>query len=282
MIFSEKIKNLVQKLQKSTLLVLLSVFFIFPISGLFANEADLPVIIPNDELLTPIELRDGLVLEVVVTEERELAFDAIPTSEIQTAAAFVSSDASAQELTHLGILPNAETVSLNSNGSFSQMEDKVILEEAFVFENSPEHFSVKSIASPGLFGFLGICLSRSELPSKNFSMLCESSLPKSMTRRSANDWKFLWQPVRTTSLWPLSTNSSKMLRTSTPRPSRNHTHSMSDISSTWSNATVGFPVTFWQEKRTDLLRTAQALSLLESNPAVALKPNVLHPNPQVL
>lgn len=282
MIFSEKMKNLAQKLQKSTLLVLLSVFFIFPATGLFADEADLPVIIPNDKLLTPIELRDGLVFEVVVVDERKLTLNDVEPSKVPQVGEFVFSGEPTPKPANISMVSNPGMVFLISNNSFSEKDDRRDLKDGFVFESGQEHFSVKSIASPGLFCFLGICLSRSELPSKNFSMLCENSLPKSMTRRSANDWKFLWQPVRTTSLWLLSTSSSKMLRTLTPRPSRNLTHSMSDISSIWSNATDESRVTFYPEgMKTELVVTVLP-SLQRNSQQFSPNPNTVSLNLQVL
>lgn len=282
MVFSVKIKNLAQKLQKSALLVLLSVFFIFPTMGLLANEPDLPIIIPNDELLTPIELRDGLVLEVTVFEETELTSLEILPSEIQTAVAFVSSDVSAPELAIFCETSNLEKGLLKESELSSQSKTLGICKAASVFENAPEHFSVKSIASPGLFGFLGICLSRSELPSKNFSMLCENSPPKSTTRRSANDWKFLWLPARTIYHLPLSISSSKILKTSILKASMSRIHNTSDISSIWSNATEGSPVTFWLEKRINLPETALVPNLPKSSQQAALEPSALRLNLQSL
>lgn len=281
MFFLEKIKNLAQKLHKSAFLILLSIFFIFPTVGLFANEADLPVIIPNDELLTPIELRDGLVLEVTVPKETELVSPETFPSEIQTASTFVPSDVSIPELEIFFETSNVERGIVSGTGLSSQIKTLGICKASSVFENPPEHFSVKSIASSGLFGFLGICLSRSELPSKNSSMLCENSLLKSMTRRSANDWKYLWQPVRTTYLSPLSINSSRILKTSILSPSTNHTHNMSDISSTWPNVMEGYPVTYWLEKRTNLPVIALGANQQKNSP-LAPKRNVVHPSPQLL
>lgn len=282
MVFLEKIKKMAQKLQSGALLALLTLFFIFPVSGLMADVLDLPVIIPNDELLTPIELRDGLVYEVVVTPETEV----------------VSNDSSFLESQSVVLLKSSSTLDLGVQADFSLTTEGVVLfpnrnvllknaEENLlhrnsVFERGPEHFSVKSIASPGLFGFLGICLSRSELPSKNFSTPCENSLPKSMTRRSANDWKFLWQPVRMTSLWRMSTSSSRMQKTSIPRPSQSHTPSMFDTSSTWSNAMAEYPVIFCLEKTTEP-RTALVQSPLKSlHLQMAQKANEPLQNPQLL
>lgn len=282
MVFLEKIKKLAQKLQSGAFLALLALFFIFPVSGLMADVLDLPVIIPNDELLTPIELRDGLVYEVVVTPETEA----------------VTNDSLFLENKSAVLLNPSFTLGLGEQADFSLKTEGVILfpnrnvllknaeknllQRNSVFERGPEHFSVKSIASPGLFGFLGICLSRSELPSKNFSTPCENSLPKSMTRRSANDWKFLWQPVRMTSLWRMSTSSSRMQKTSIPKPSQSHTPSMSDTSSTWSNAMAEYPVIFYLEKTIEP-QTALVQSPLESlHLQMAQKANEPPQNPQLL
>lgn len=282
MFFLENLKNLAQKLQKSALLVLLSVFFIFPMSGLFANESDLPVIIPADELLTPIELRDGLVLEVKVPDNTELTFEKISPQENQLTEDYISFDESPLERIIFTEVSTIAKGSVKESGFSSKIQTSGISKASIVFEKGPEHFSVKSIASPGLFGFLGICLSRSELPSKNSSMLCENSQLKSMTRRSANDWKFSWQPVRTISQSLWSTNSCRILRTSILSPSMSHILSMSDISSTWSNATEGSPVTFWLEKKTNLPVIAQVTNQQKNNLRVVLRRNVVHPNPQVL
>lgn len=282
MVFSENTKKMAQKLQTYAVSLALSFFFIFPVSNLLANESDLPVIIPNDVLLTPIELRDGLVLEVTVVPDTEIAFESPVGSEEESFLFTDSSDS--QELVLSLPLEISKTNCVFEMGCKTISRGKSLPAEELlsIFENDPEHFPVKSIASPGLFGFLGICLSRSELPSKNFSMLCENSLPKSMTRRSANDWKFLWRPVKTTYLWPSSTNSYRMLKTSTLKPSTNLTPSMSDISSTWSNGMEEFPVTYCQGKRTDLLKIL-APSLLESSQMlVAQNPNALPLNPRLL
>lgn len=284
MVFPKKIKKLAQKLQKVTLLALLTVFFIFPASGLLAEEADLPVIIPNDELLTPIELRDGLVFEVVVSEESEFALHENSSSESQVEDSFhLSSFSKTKSAATLAIAENVKDFSHDSK-PVSQIRNFGLCEGASLFENALRHSEVKSIASLGLFGFLGICLSRSELPSKNFSMPCENSLLKSMTQRSANDWKFLWQPVRMTSLWLMSTSSSRMLKTSIQRPFRNHTHSMSDTSSTWSNAMEGFLMTFSpspEGMKTELVVTALP-SLQRSSRQFSPNPSTVPLNPQVL
>ncbi|EOQ94922.1 hypothetical protein LEP1GSC195_0716 [Leptospira wolbachii serovar Codice str. CDC] len=281
MFFLEKIKILAQKLQKGALLGLLSVFFIFPAVGLFANEADLPVIIPADELLTPIELRDGLVFEVVVEPETELAFGASSSSEIDEAIFTLPSDSKGLNLHSSAMTFISEQVPSGDFENLSQSKISRLYTLPPVFENGRKHFSVKSIASLGLFGFLGICLSRSELPSKNFSMLCENSLPKSMTRRSANDWKFLWQPVRTTSLWHSSISSSRTLKTSILRPSMSRIPNMSDISSIWLNEMEGSPVTL-QEKRINLPGIALGTNQQENSLLAVAKPNALHLNPQAL
>lgn len=282
MVFLEKTKKMAQKLQSRASLALLVVFFVFPVSGLFADVADLPVIIPSDELLTPIELRDGLVYQVVVEAKTEMA-----TSEslhlenapvvFSTSSLFINSDSQIEFPFSSGGVEFAAGV-LN----ISQLKKSNFTFGVLVFDNGPEHFSVKSIASPGLFGFLGICLSRSELPSKNFSTPCENFQPKSMTRRFANDWKFLWQPVKTTSLWHMSTSSSKTQKTSIQRPSLSHTLSMSDISSIWSNAMAGSQAIFCQEKRKGL-SIALAQSHLKSHQLQAvLNPNDPQLNPQFL
>lgn len=282
MVFLGKIKKLAQKLQSGAFLALLTLFFIFPASGLMADVLDLPVIIPNDELLTPIELRDGLVYEVVVTPETEI----------------VANDSMFLENKSVVLLNPSPTLDLGEQADSSLKTEGVILfpngnvllinaernlrQRNLDFERGPEHFFVKSIASPGLFGFLGICLSRSELPSKNFSTPCENSLQKSMTRRSANDWKFLWQPVRMTSLWRMSISSSRMQKTSIPRPSQSHTPSMSDTSSTWSNAMAEYPVIYCLEKTTEP-PTALVQSPLKSiNLQMAQKANNPPQNPQLL
>ncbi|TGM21641.1 hypothetical protein EHQ73_10045 [Leptospira meyeri] len=251
MVFLDKIKKLAQKLQSGAFLVLLAVFFIFPVSGLMAEAMDLPVIIPNDELLTPVELRDGLVYEVVVTPQAEMA--ANDSSFLENGPVVLSHSSLSSDFSMKQNVPleNAWVVLVTKEDGPSKNVEGKLLYDSSVFEKGSEHFSVKSIASPGLFGFLGICLSRSELPSKNFSTPCENSLQKSMTRRSANDWKFLWQPVRTTSLWRMSTSSFRMQKTSILRPSQSRIPNTFDTSSTWSNAMVESQTIFWREKKTE-------------------------------
>lgn len=282
MIFSGKIKNLAQKLQKGTLLALVSIFFIFPVSGLFADEADLPVIIPNDELLTPIELKDGLVFEVVVSEATELAVNESSVGETQSGGFLKSSDLSDSQSSILFVKAGVEKFPSSRSKFFSETDQERDNKIDFVFEGALGYSCVKSIANPGLFSFLGICLSRSELPSKNFLTPCENSLLKSMTQRSANDWKFLWRPVRTTSLWPLSTSSSRIQRISILKPSLSHTHSMSDTSSTWSNEMAVFPATFSLEKRTGLPQIVLLAPNHLQRSQLAPNQRVEHPNPQLL
>lgn len=282
MVFLGKYKNMAQKLQSLAIYLLLSVLFVFPASGLFANESDLPVIIPNDELLSPIELRDGLVYEVTVDQNTEIAFETSSGNEGESSYSKVSAGMQVLAPQFTSEIFCSQFVMAKKCETSSQEKPWAPGLRLSIFENESKQYPVKSIANSGLFGFLGICLSRSELPSKNFSTQCENSLPKSMTRRSANDWKFLWPPVRMTSLWLSSINSFRMLKTSIRKPSMNPTPSMSDISSTWSNAMEEFLVTLLRETKTEI-RIPVAPNRQENNkPLLTLNQSALPQNQHLL
>lgn len=243
MFFMGKIKNLARNLLKVAPLFCLLGFLVFPQSGLFANEWDKPIVLLEEPLLPAIELRNGEISEVFIGSETELAIQSAGIGEGVDPSIGYESSTNSNPLI-LNTSANSHELScLENSQELSSVPHLNCNVGPVPTPTNPEHFGVKSIASPGLFGFLGICLSRSELPSKNFSTPCENFPLKSMTQKSANDWKSSWQRVRTTSLWHMSTNSSRSLKNSILRPSRNLTPSMSDISSIWSNATGGFPMT---------------------------------------
>lgn len=253
MFFRELTGKLAQKLQKTAPVLCVLILCSISPGNLYADEwpfqEEEPVVLFEDALLPAIELRDGIISEVIVESKTDVAI-----------ADSTSKGLHSCELSNFN--PNHKTSSLFSvsrnktNIDFSFQNE--IVDSPFVFLVSGEEilcsagysadtydsnsnrkegegFSVKSVANVRLFGFLGICLNRSELPSKNFSMQCENSQPRSMTQRSASDWRYSWQQVKTTSLWLMSTNSSRIRKTSILRPSKSRIRSMSDISSTWSN-----------------------------------------------
>lgn len=265
MFFAGKFKNLARNLLKVSPLLCLLGFLIFPQSGLLANEWDKPVVLLEEPLQPAIELRDGKIAEVRVGSETEIALE---TSEsIVGFRSNLGNETSGSRITSFPCaISNAQLSAhlekSNTLGPLSISNFEVGPNHSYV---CPEQFGVKSIANPGLFGFLGICLSRSELPSKNSSTPCENFPLKSMTQKSANDWKSSWQRVRTTSLWHMSTNSSRSQKTSIQRPSQSLTPSMSDTSSTWSNAmeeslATSSPLLMSQERKEQVLG-------LEKNPA---------------
>lgn len=235
MVFLEKTEKLAQKLQKNVPFFCALVFVLFSQGSLFANEWEEPVVLLNDPLVPAIELQEGVISEVVVVSNQELA---IPTNESEGQDLFQIPNTQVEKHTVQIVTSNHPSISIVS---LPEKKGKGLFHcQIFQGNNSKprmegENLPVKSIASPGLIGFLGICLNRSELPSKNFSTPCENCLLRSMTLRSASDWRFSWQPVRTTSHWLSSTNSSKSQKNLIQRPFLNHTHNTSDISSTWSN-----------------------------------------------
>lgn len=242
MFFREKIKNVARNLQMFAPVICLLVFLIFPQTNLLANEWDRPVVLMEDPLVPAIELREGVVSEVRYESESELAWEKVNlTEENHSTIEKNSSDLEMQFVFSETSKPESSISPATSLVEQDSRRSQVRI-DGFGSKQEPQHLGVKSIANSGLFGFLGICLSRSELPSKNFSTPCENFPLKSMTQKSANDWKSSWQRVRMTSLWLSSTNSSRSQETSIQKPFTSPTRSMSDISSTWSNGTEEFPM----------------------------------------
>ncbi len=249
MVFLEITKKLAQKLQKNIPFFCALVFVLFSQGSLFASEWDKPVVLVNDPLVPAIELREGVISEVVVTPNQEIA---IPSNRRDAQDIFQIPNTKVEKHTiriFTSIHPSSLFVSIPGKMEMGLSHCQVYQENNSVPRMEVENLPVKSIASPGLFGFLGICLNRSELPSKNFSTPCENCLLRSMTLRSASDWRFSWQPVRTTSHWLTSTNSSKSQKTLIQKPFLSHTHNTSDISSTWSNETAECPATSYPMKK---------------------------------
>lgn len=216
-----------------------------PNQSLLADEASFEaVVIPETPLLNPVVVTaDGLVLEISENVEETVtsgsSFESSKTEGFlwNTFEKISVSEASAPE-------PRGErVVKIDVRRERMAASHVIFLSSATRtnFSNGMGRAydsSVKSVAVQGLFGFLGICPNRSDLPSRSFSMPCESSPSKSMTTRFANDWKYSWQPARMIYLLRQSISSSWIPKTLTPSSSPNLTLSMSDISSTWSNGTV--------------------------------------------
>lgn len=246
---------------------------VLPHQSIFSESVFSPLVLEIEPLLPPVILVEGVVSEVVVSEEDQIADSSLVLEEVtrssltfqkgkffpllgvaadQTSSvtpAFYLGDSSAKEngLSFYSVRKNCAEVSqmacpnpTNSSGADFYPHSKSSL------------FVLKSVAFQGLFGFLGICPNRRDLPSKDSSMPCESYPWKSMTMRSANDWKSLWQPVRTIFPLPSSISYSLIQRTSIPNLSTNLIPNTSDISSTWSNEMEGFPRTYWEEREVTL------------------------------
>lgn len=213
-----------------------------PNQSLYADEIPSEaVVIPETPLLNPVVVNyDGLVLEIVYTEE-ELSSSEFPC---ESNLAYGSARTSLEEMS----LPdwNVGEIEVRNKANLEPITHGMVAMSSLPSQREltkgmgkGNDSLVKSVAVPGLFGFLGICPNRSDLPSRSFSMPCESSQSKSMTMRSANDWKFLWQPARMIFRLRQSTSSYSILKTLTRSSSLSHIRNTSDISSTWSNEMVG-------------------------------------------
>lgn len=268
--------NLAQKLLNAAPYFCALLFFLFSQGNLFANEWDEPIVLLEDPLVPAIELRDGKISEVFVETNSEVAHRTDDLEIIKPSVRVANSQSSksqslglVSELVCYPIFQLEREVGMGNPAIVSHWECSANAKEA-------EVLSVKSIANLGLFGFLGICLNRSELPSKNSLTQCENYQQRSMTLKFANVWKSSWQPVRTTSLSHTSTNSFRTQRTLIQRQSLNLTHSMSDILSTWSNEMDVYPLTFFPvtklqarwplETRQGKNLTNQILTLVDQNP----------------
>ncbi len=223
------------------------VFFCLCGTSLFADENIEPIIIPATELLTPVVLVNGVVSELVVTPPK-VQFAKLP--KVSEPLLFVGGVK--KEGNRFGNFLFAMESFCPSGPSSIRSREKTLAPAYDLiplfskFGKEPDRSDLKSIANLGLFAFFEICLSQSELPFRNSSMPCASSLSKSMIRKSANAWKSSWQPVKMTSLWPRSTFSLPILRISILERSLSLSRSMSDILSIWSNEMAEFPPTSWE------------------------------------
>lgn len=275
MFFLRLTEKLAQKLLRSVPYICALLIFLFSQGNLFANEWDEPIVLLEDPLVPAIELRDGQISEVFVETNSEVAhrIDDLeiikPSATVANSHSFKSQSLGlVSELVCHPIVHLDQEVGMGKSAAVSYWECSTNTKEA-------EVLSVKSIANLGLVGFLGICLSRSELPSKNSLTPCENYHQKSMTLKFANVWKSSWQQVKTTYLWPTSTNSFRTQRTSIQRQSLSHTHSMSDILSIWSNEMDVYPRTLPAmklqtqrplETKQGKNLTKQILTLVDQNP----------------
>lgn len=265
MFFQEIKENLARKLQNIAPYFCAFTFFVFSQGSLLASDWEEPIVLLNDPLVPAIELREGVISEVQVGSDREFVFSKSESMD----GIFLQSQNIETNKIFSHTIENSPYLSF-AMVPLSDGKGRVVIQYVgFGFVSGvcfePENLGVKSIANSGLLGFLGICLSRSELPSKNFSMPCENFPLKSMTQKSANDWKSSWQRVRTTSLWHLSTNSSKSQKTSIRRLSMNPTHNTSDISFTWSNGMDGSQQTYSQTKRVPM-EVVQVFEVVKNSP----------------
>jgi hypothetical protein len=232
MFFQGMTEKLAQKLQKLAMCFCALAMFLFSQGDLFANGWDTPVVLLNDPLVPAIELQHGRISEVVVEKDSKYAFQSQNLENEQTID--FSSNAGIKTISHF-IGSDCGQILLGAEGSEAMDLTIPVAFGRGTNEREHEDHSVKSIANSGLVVFLGICLNRSELPSKNSSTLCANFPPRSMTQKFVSVWKSSWQQVKTTSLWLSSTNSYKIQRTSSLNPFTNLIPNTSDILSTWSN-----------------------------------------------
>lgn len=209
---------------------------------LFAETEIQPIVLPAVELITPVLLAHGVVSEVVVPEtETNIAVS-------QSSAKIESSDLKRRP-GHCLAQPIGSTAtaldSLFANDCRSVSERAV---SSLSQKNEPgaKTSDLKSVANLGLLAFFEICLSQSELPSKNLSTPCANSPSKSMIRKSANDSRSLWPLAKTISLWHRSISCLLIPRTSILEASPSRLHNMSDISSIWLSETDEYPL-IWVE-----------------------------------
>ncbi|MDZ4726383.1 MAG: hypothetical protein SH817_09505 [Leptospira sp.] len=217
--------------------------FLFCGSSIFANVSEKPIIIPADPLLTPVQLVNGIISEVTVpsTSIAVIAHaDFFPSSKITGTKG--NGKVKSIRLTHETYFSNS--IRLESPASVDDLRNEnapfgfLAKRSIFKIKSDLRQSVLKSIAKTGLFAFFEICLSQSELPSKNLSMRCENSQWKSMTQRSANAWKSSWPLAKMTYLLPKSICSLLTRKASTHVPSQSRLRSMSDTLSIWSNEVV--------------------------------------------
>jgi len=265
MVLQKKDKKLAQFLLKKLAHASFLAILFVPGFSLFATGSSLPIIIPEDELPASIQLAYGVVSVVTVSDSEELLGDSsssLPCEEFQMLrgempeTTFSDSGLSEtnwkfhgevrqansqipnriSEKTELGVpAGTSENFAFYGEGAFQN--DPNFLGSGLLSQNSKalllEQFSLNSIANLSPVAFLGICLNPSELPSKNLPTQCGSFLSKSTIQKFAKDSISLWQRVKTTSLWPRSTNCLPIQNPSIQERFLNHTPSMSDISFIW-------------------------------------------------
>lgn len=204
---------------------------------LFAHEKIRPVVLPEIELVTPVQLIDGVVSEVVVPgPETKIAASKssakMEISHLKRLQGEALVQASCHTATTLDSIPGQNCQSLSESANSSLLGKNQICAKGS---------DLKSIANLGLLAFFEICLSQSELPSRNLSMPCANSPSKSMIPKSANDSRSLWRQAKTTFLWHRSISSLQIPRILIPEALLNHLHNMSDISSIWLSGMAVFP-----------------------------------------
>nr|WP_210413600.1 hypothetical protein [Leptospira ilyithenensis] len=245
----------------------LAIVFV-PSFSLFAFDSSSPIMIPADELLTPVQLVDGVVSFVTVSDAEEslsLSSSSLPCEELQTLYEEIvltdrslikkNSDPDLAIISANRLSPGKmlmEGKGLHLLRTFEDPTDYNRIKNAnplIVFsglslqnEGVPEQFSLNSIANLSPVAFLGICLNQSELPSKNLPMQCGSFLSKSMIQKFVKDSISLWQRAKTTSLWPRSINCLPIRNPLIQEQYLSHTHSTSDISFIWLREMAGSPV----------------------------------------
>jgi hypothetical protein len=250
-----------QKMARFLLSSFCSLVMLLSVSGFSLQASDLssPIILPSVELITPVQLVDGIVSEVTSpsyinhkvaikhlspsTRINDLAFGAKKVTSHSSSLAKTASFSFFKSWQSVGYQNSCSLeVGANTPISDSHLSSwgllSLVLREKYTMQ--AEARDLKSIANLATLAFFEICLCQSELPSKNLSTQCESCLWKSTTRRSANVWRFSWPQARTTFRLPRSTFSSQTQRISILDPLPSHLPSMFDISSTWPKETARF------------------------------------------
>jgi hypothetical protein len=214
----------------------------FSLTSLSANEVEEPTVLPAIELVAPVQLVNGIVSEVIVLENKnQFAFGDQSLSFVKTGKEKWRVQIQFQNL--LGNrLVTESSCALSANQDFLPVAKDAFRMAHFLKKcNDGEAVALKSVANPGLLAFFEICLSQSELPSRNLSTPCVNSLSKSMIPRSANDWRSSWPQAKTTSLWHKSISSWQIQRVSIQGRSLSRSRSMSDTSSIWLSAMDAYP-----------------------------------------
>jgi hypothetical protein len=235
------IRHNLARILLSKISLALAIFFLSGLS-LFADESQEPIVLPLPELIAPVQLVDGVVSEVIVPEA---PFQFANHTFSSKSDHFFSQTHGAKNsplLFTLPSIPGALAIcSPRENATMRGLVGQFALQDSLKNKADAEPWDLKSVANLGLVAFFEICLSQSELLSRNLSTQCVNSLLKSTIQKSANALRFSWQQAKMTYHWPKSTSSSQILKTSILDPLQSPSHSMSDTSSTWSKEMVVFP-----------------------------------------